>query len=76
MGYENSQKMITKVSSSPYPKSSGASNVYSHSSLSPSLAEDIPSPLLCPLYHSKYDFSPRGKFENLKKGLEKKSRNG
>jgi hypothetical protein len=57
-------------------KFSGASNSFSGSPLSPSLAEDILSLLLCPLHHSKDDFPSGEKIENLKKGLEKGSRTG
>jgi len=73
---QNHQKMTTKGSSRPHLKFSGASNAFSNSPLSLSLAEDISSLLLCPLHHSKHDFSLREKIENLKKGLEKGNRNG
>ena len=68
--------MTTKESSGLHLKSSGASNAFSGSPLSLSLAEDISSLLLRPLPHSKDDFSLREKIENLKKGLEKGGRNG
>jgi hypothetical protein len=69
-------KKENKGDRSLHLKSSGASIASSGFPLSLSLAEDISSLLLCPLHHSKDDFSLRGKIENLKKGLEKGSRTG